>query len=193
MDYFRHASAIVDEGAEIGAGSRIWHFVHVCAGAKVGRNVVLGQNVFVAGGAVVGDDCKVQNNVSIYEGVVLEDGVFVGPSAVFTNVHNPRAHVERKAEYRGTRVRTGATLGANCTILCGVTIGRFGFIGAGAVVTRDVPDHALVTGVPGRQTGWMSHHGEKLDLPLDGEGETSCPATGERYRVEGGECRLLEP
>lgn len=189
MDYFRHSSAVVDEGAEIGAGSRIWHFVHVCPGARIGRNVVLGQNVFVAGGAVVGDGCKVQNNVSIYDGVVLEDGVFCGPSVVFTNVHNPRARVERKDEYRPTRIGAGATLGANCTIVCGVTIGAEAFVGAGAVVTRDVKAHALVTGVPARQTGWMSRHGEKLDLPLDGDGRAACPATGEPYVLERGQCR----
>jgi UDP-2-acetamido-3-amino-2,3-dideoxy-glucuronate N-acetyltransferase len=193
MDYYRHESAVVDDGAEIGGGSRVWHFVHVCAGARVGRNVVLGQNVFVGGGAVVGDDCKVQNNVSIYDAVILEEGVFIGPSAVFTNVHNPRATVERKSEYRETRVRAGATLGANCTIVCGVTIGRHAFVGAGAVVTRDVPDHALVAGVPARRIGWMSRHGERLDLPPEGDGEAPCPATGERYRLEGGNCRIVAP
>jgi len=191
MSWSCHESAIVDEGAEIGDGSRIWHFVHVCSGARVGRNVTLGQNVFVGGGAVIGDDCKIQNNVSVYDGVVLEDGVFCVPSAVFTNVHNPRARVERKAEYRETRVRSGATLGANCTILCGVTIGEHAFVGAGAVVTRDVDAHALVVGNPARQTGWMSRHGEKLDLPLDGEGDAACPATGERYVLREGRCRCL--
>jgi UDP-2-acetamido-3-amino-2,3-dideoxy-glucuronate N-acetyltransferase len=193
MAFFRHDSAIVDDGARVGDGSRIWHFVHVSAGAEVGRNVVLGQNVFVGGGAVIGDDCKVQNNVSIYDGVVLEDGVFCGPSAVFTNVQNPRATVERKDEYRETRVRIGATLGANCTIVCGVTIGRYAFVGAGAVVTRDVKDHALVAGVPARQIGWMSRHGEKLDLAVGGDGDAACPATGERYVLERGECRCIAP
>ncbi len=192
MAYFRHETAIVDEGAEIGEGSRIWHFVHVCAGARIGRDVTLGQNVFVAGGAILGDGCRIQNNVSIYDGVALEDGVFCGPSAVFTNVRNPRAGVERKHEYQPTRIGTGATLGANCTIVCGVTIGRYAFVGAGAVVTRDVRDHALVAGVPARQTGWISRHGEKLDLPLEGEGEAACPATGEGYALEGGQCRWLE-
>ena len=191
MSWFCHESAIVDDGAEIGDGSRIWHFVHVCAGARIGRNVVLGQNVYVGGGAVIGDDCKIQNNVSVYDGVVLEDGVFCGPSAVFTNVHNPRARVERKAEYRETRIRTGATLGANCTILCGISVGEYAFVGAGAVVTRDVKPHALVVGSPARQTGWMSRHGEKLDLPLDGDGEAACPATGERYELREGRCLCL--
>lgn len=189
MSWFRHDSAIVDDGAEIGEGSRIWHFVHVCAGARIGRDVVLGQNVYVGGGAVIGDGCKVQNNVSVYDGVVLENGVFVGPSAVFTNVVNPRAGVERKDEYRRTLIRAGASLGANCTILCGVTIGRHAFVGAGAVVTRDVSDHALVVGAPARHSGWMSRHGEKLDLPLEGDGEAACPATGERYVLTDGECR----
>lgn len=189
--YSAHSSAVIDEGASIGEGSRIWHFVHVCAGARIGRNVSLGQNVYVAATAVVGDGCKVQNNVAIYDGVVLEEDVFCGPSAVFTNVRNPRAHVARRHEYRPTLVRRGATLGANCTIVCGVTIGAFAFVGAGAVVTRDVPDHALVAGTPARQTGWMSRHGEKLDLPLENEGEALCPATGERYRLEGGVCRWL--
>lgn len=189
MSYFRHESAYVDEGAEVGAGSRIWHFVHVCSGARIGRNVVLGQNVFIGGNAVVGDGCKIQNNVSVYDAVVLEDDVFCGPSAVFTNVNNPRAAVERKDEYRETRVGKGATLGANCTIVCGVTIGRFAFVAAGAVVTRDVADYSLVAGVPARQIGWMSELGEKLDLPSTGSGEARCPRSGELYRVEAGACR----
>ena len=189
MNYFRHESAYVDDGAEVGDGSRIWHFVHVCSGAKLGRDVVLGQNVFVGGGAVIGDGCKIQNNVSLYDAVILEDGVFCGPSAVFTNVTNPRARVERKDEYRETRVREGASLGANCTIVCGVTIGRFAFVAAGAVVNRDVADYAMVAGVPARQIGWMSEHGDKLDLPLAGDGKARCPATGELYRLEAGQCR----
>ena len=191
MSFFRHESAIVDDGAEIGEGSKLWHFVHVCAGARVGRDVTLGQNVFVSGGARIGDGCKLQNNVSVYDGVILEDRVFCGPSTVFTNVVNPRAGVDRRNAYRETRVRSGATLGANCTIVCGVTIGAFGFIGAGAVVTRNVPDFALVVGNPARQIGWMSRHGERLDLPLTGDGEAACPATGERYRLNGGEVRCL--
>jgi UDP-2-acetamido-3-amino-2,3-dideoxy-glucuronate N-acetyltransferase len=188
MSYFRHESAIVDDGAEIGDGSRVWHFCHVCAGARVGRDVVLGQNVFVGASAVIGDGCRIQNNVSVYDAVILEDGVFCGPSAVFTNVNNPRAHVERKDQYRETRVRTGASLGANCTIVCGATIGRFAFVAAGAVVNRDVPDYALVAGVPARQIGWMSEHGEKLDLPLSSDGEARCPGTNELYLLKGGQC-----
>lgn len=179
--FFQHESAIVDEGAQIGDGSRVWHFVHVCSGAKIGTGVSLGQNVFVGNKVVVGANCKVQNNVSIYDNVTLEEGVFCGPSMVFTNVHNPRALVERKDEYRDTLVKKGATLGANCTIVCGVTIGAYSLIGAGAVVTRDVPDFALVTGVPGRQSGWISAFGESLDLPLSGEGEITCVHTGDRY------------
>lgn len=192
MSYFKHDTAVVDEGAKVGDGSRIWHFVHVSKGASIGRDVVVGQNVFVADGAVVGDRCKVQNNVSIYNGVVLEEEVFCGPSMVFTNVVNPRAGVERKDEFRQTRVGKGATLGANCTIVCGVSIGRYAFVGAGAVVTRDVPDFALVTGVPARPIGWVSRHGERLSLPLEGDAEASCPATGERYRLQQGRCRLSE-
>jgi len=193
MSYFRHESAFVDEGAEVGDGSRIWHFVHVCSGAKVGRNVVLGQSVFVSGRAIVGDNCKIQNNVSIYDGVILEDDVFCGPSAVFTNVDNPRAAVDRKSEFRETHVGRGATLGANCTIVCGVRIGSHAFVGAGSVVISDVKDHALMVGVPARQTGWMSRHGEKLDLPLSGDGTAVCPATGETYVLSGDRCRLKRP
>jgi len=192
MSYFRHESAFVDEGAKVGAGSRIWHFVHVCSGARVGRDVVLGQNVYVGGNAIIGNGCRIQNNVSIYDAVILEDGVFCGPSAVFTNVVNPRAAIERKHEYRETRVCTGASLGANCTIVCGVTIGRYAFVGAGAVVTHDIPDHALVVGVPATHVGWVSEHGEKLELPLTGSGEARCPATGQIYRLEGPRCRRMQ-
>lgn len=184
--YTVHPSAIVDEGAQIGEGSRVWHFVHVCAGARIGRNVSLGQNVFVGNRVVIGDDCKIQNNVSVYDNVTLEDGVFCGPSMVFTNVYNPRSLVERKSEYRDTLVKRGATLGANCTIVCGVTIGQFAFIGAGAVINRDVPDYALVVGVPGRQIGWMSQYGEQLKLPLAGNGEVKCTHTGARYLLRDG-------
>lgn len=185
-----HPSAIVDPGAEIGAGSRVWHFCHVSAGARIGRNVSLGQNCFVAGRAVVGDGCKIQNNVSIYDGVTLEQDVFCGPSMVFTNVANPRAAISRRGEYRPTLVKTGATLGANSTILCGITIGRHAFIGAGAVVLADVPDFALMVGVPARHVGWMSCYGEQIPLPLEGSGAAQCPHTGVTYRLEGGVMRL---
>lgn len=181
-----HPSAIVDEGAQIGSGTRIWHFTHVCAGAVIGRDVSLGQNVFVGNRVSLGDKCKVQNNVSVYDNVSMEPDVFCGPSVVFTNVYNPRAAIERKNEYRDTLIRKGASLGANCTILCGVTVGRYAFVGAGAVVLSDVPDYALVVGVPGRQVGWMSEFGERLDLPLVGEGSSSCPHTGQIYRLRGG-------
>lgn len=180
-----HPSAIVDEGAHIGDGSRIWHFVHVCAGAQIGRNVSLGQNVFIGNKVRIGDGCKIQNNVSVYDNVTLEDGVFCGPSAVFTNVYNPRSAVSRRDEYRDTIVRRGATLGANCTIVCGVTVGCFAFVGAGAVVNRDVPDYALVVGVPARHVGWISESGHRLDLPLRGEVEASCKSDGTTYRLQG--------
>src|SRR5690606_24230154 len=156
MTYTKHETAIVDEGAQVGEGSRIWHFVHVCAGACIGAGVSLGQNVFVGNKVVIGDDCKVQNNVSVYDNVTLEEGVFCGPSMVFTNVYNPRSLIDRKDQYRNTLVRRGATLGANSTVVCGVTIGEFAFVGAGALVNRDVPAYALVVGVPARQIGWMS-------------------------------------
>ena len=160
-----HPSAIVDEGAVIGDGSRVWHFAHICCGARIGRGCSFGQNVFVGNDVVIGDNVKIQNNVSVYDAVTLEDDVFCGPSMVFTNVHNPRAAVSRKHEYRRTLVGRGATLGANCTIVCGVRIGAHAFVGAGAVVTRDVADFALMLGVPARQAGWMSRHGERLALP----------------------------
>lgn len=179
-----HNSAIIDTGARIGKGSRIWHWVHVCSGAKIGENCSLGQNVFVGNKVVIGDQCKIQNNVSVYDNVTLEDGVFCGPSMVFTNVYNPRSLMERKNEYRNTLVRKGVTLGANCTIVCGVTIGEFAFIGAGAVVNHDVPAYALMVGVPARQVGWMSEYGEKLDLPVSGEGTTICPHTGKTYMLK---------
>lgn len=181
--YTVHPSAIVDEGAQIGDGSRVWHFVHVCAGARIGKGVSLGQNVFVGNQVVMGDHCKVQNNVSVYDGVTLEEGVFCGPSMVFTNVHNPRALIERKTEYRATRVKKGATLGANCTIVCGVTIGEYAFVGAGAVVNKDVPAYALMVGVPARQIGWMSEFGEQLDLPMRGQGRAVCRHTGAAYEL----------
>lgn len=181
-----HSTAIVDHGAQIGAGSRVWHFVHVCSGAKIGKGVSLGQNVFVGNKVVIGDRCKVQNNVSVYDNVTLEEGVFCGPSMVFTNVYNPRSLIERKNEYRDTLVKTGATLGANSTIVCGVTIGAHAFVGAGAVVQQDIPDFALVVGVPARQIGWMSAYGERLDLPVTGEGVAVCLNTGDRYHLQNG-------
>jgi UDP-2-acetamido-3-amino-2,3-dideoxy-glucuronate N-acetyltransferase len=185
MAYSVHPSAIVDEGAQIGEGSRIWHFVHVCSGARIGQGVSLGQNVFVGNKVVIGDRCKIQNNVSVYDNVTLEEGVFCGPSMVFTNVYNPRSLIERKSEYRDTLVKKGATLGANCTIVCGSTIGEYAFIGAGAVVNKDVPDYALMVGVPARQIGWMSEFGEQLDLPLEGQAEATCTHSGARYVLRG--------
>ena len=185
-----HPTAIVDPGAQIGEGTRVWHWVHVCAGARIGRNCSLGQNVFVGNKVVIGDNVKIQNNVSVYDNVTLEDDVFCGPSMVFTNVYNPRSAISRKSEYRDTLVRRGATLGANCTVVCGVTIGEYAFVGAGAVVNRDVPDFALMLGVPARHGGWMSRYGERLELPLAGAGEVTCPHTGERYVLAGAVCRL---
>jgi UDP-2-acetamido-3-amino-2,3-dideoxy-glucuronate N-acetyltransferase len=185
-----HPSAIVDPGASIGEGSRVWHFVHVCGGAVIGRDCSLGQNVFVGNRVRIGDNVKIQNNVSVYDNVTLEDDVFCGPSMVFTNVYNPRSAVSRKSEYRDTVVRRGATLGANCTIVCGVEIGEYAFVGAGAVVNRDVPPFALMLGVPARQAGWMSRYGERLPLPLEGEGDATCPHTGDRYLLRQGVLRI---
>lgn len=185
MEFYQHPSAIIDDGAEIGESSRIWHFVHVCGGARIGKGVSLGQNVFVGNQVVIGDQCKIQNNVSVYDNVILEEGVFCGPSMVFTNVYNPRSLVERKDQYRDTLVKKGATLGANCTIVCGVTIGEFAFVGAGAVVNKDVPAYALMIGVPARQIGWMSEFGEQLALPLSGVGGVECQHTGSRYVLNG--------
>lgn len=185
-----HASAIVDVGARLGEGTRVWHFSHVCAGAVVGAGCSLGQNVFVGNDVAIGDNVKIQNNVSVYDGVTLEDDVFCGPSMVFTNVFNPRSAVSRKHEYRKTRICRGATLGANATVVCGVTIGAYAFIGAGAVITRDVPEYALMAGVPARHVGWMSRAGRKLDLPLQGKGCAECPQTGEIYELNGSAVRL---
>jgi len=182
-DFTAHKTAIVDPGAKIGANSRIWHWVHVCGGARIGSNVSLGQNVFVGNKVQIGDYCKIQNNVSVYDNVTLEEGVFCGPSMVFTNVYNPRSLIERKAEYSDTFVGRGATLGANCTIVCGVKVGMFAFVGAGAVITKNVKPYALMVGVPAKQIGWMSEFGKQLDLPLDGNSSCICEHTGDTYRL----------
>jgi len=188
-DYFVHESSYVDAGAVVGAGTRIWHFSHVMPGAVIGERCNLGQNVVVMPGTRLGNNVKVQNNVSIYEGVELEDDVFCGPSCVFTNVMNPRSHVSRKAEYRRTLVRRGATIGANATVICGSTLGAYAFIGAGAVVRGDVPDYALMVGVPARRVGWMCQCGERLALR---SAEAECAACGARYREEGGLLRRVD-
>jgi UDP-2-acetamido-3-amino-2,3-dideoxy-glucuronate N-acetyltransferase len=185
-----HSTAIVDAGASIGEGTRIWHWVHVSAGAVIGKGCSLGQNVYVGNRVRIGNNVKIQNNVSVYDNVTLEDDVFCGPSMVFTNVYNPRSAVSRKDEYRDTLVKRGATLGANCTIVCGVVVGEHAFVAAGRVVNRDVPAFALVMGVPARQVGWMSRHGERLALPLRGSGEAVCPHTGDRYFLQEGVCRI---
>ena len=186
-----HSSAIVDDGALLGKDTHVWHFSHVCAGARIGSGCSLGQNVFVGNDVTIGNRVKIQNNVSVYDAVTLEDDVFCGPSMVFTNVYNPRASVVRKDQYRRTLVRRGASIGANATIVCGVTVGAHAFIGAGAVVKRDVPDFALMAGVPARQIGWISRFGERLPLPLSGDGEATCPHTGDRYRLRAGVCTVL--
>ena len=183
--YQAHESAIIDDGAVVGEGCRIWHWTHISSGARIGSNCSLGQNVYVGNDVAIGRNVKIQNNVSVYDNVTLEDDVFCGPSMVFTNVYNPRSAISRKSEYRETIVKKGATLGANSTIVCGVTVGRYAFVGAGAVVNRDVPDYALMVGVPARQIGWMSELGEKLDLPLEGDGEATCPHVGTVYHLIG--------
>jgi UDP-2-acetamido-3-amino-2,3-dideoxy-glucuronate N-acetyltransferase len=180
-----HETAIIDAGARIGEGTRIWQWVHVCGGARIGRGCSLGQGVFVANRVVIGDNVKIQNNVSVYDEVTLEDDVFCGPSMVFTNVINPRSAIPRKDEYRRTIVRRGASLGANCTIICGATIGSYAFVAAGAVVTHDVRDYALVAGIPARQIGWMSECGQRLALPVNGEGGAQCPEHGTFYELTG--------
>jgi UDP-2-acetamido-3-amino-2,3-dideoxy-glucuronate N-acetyltransferase len=183
MTYTVHPSAIVDDGAQIGEGSRVWHFAHVCGGAQIGKGVSLGQNVFVGNKVVIGDKCKIQNNVSVYDNVTLEEGVFCGPSMVFTNVYNPRSLIERKSEYQDTLVKKGATLGANCTIVCGTTIGEYAFVGAGAVVNKDVKPYALMVGVPAKQIGCMREYGEQISLPVDGNGKYVCPHSGFEYEL----------
>lgn len=185
-----HPSAIVDDGAVLGPGCRVWHWLHISAGARIGARCSFGQNVYVGNDVRIGDNVKVQNNVSIYDAVTLEDDAFCGPSMVFTNVYNPRAAVIRKDEYRRTLVRRGATLGANCTLVCGITVGEYAFVGAGAVVQRDVPDHALMVGVPARQIGWMSQRGERLSLPLAGDGTAPCPLMGGAYQLNQGRVQL---
>ena len=184
MDYFAHETSVIDEGCDIAAGVKIWHFSHIMPNCELGQDCNIGQNVVIGPEVSIGKGCKIQNNVSVYKGVTLEDDVFCGPSAVFTNVYNPRAAIERKLEYRSTLIRKGATLGANCTILCGVTIGCYAFVGAGAVVLSDVPDFALLVGVPATQVGWMSEYGEQIPLPLEGSGEYTCPHSGKIYRLE---------
>jgi UDP-2-acetamido-3-amino-2,3-dideoxy-glucuronate N-acetyltransferase len=191
MSVLVHPTAIIDPGAEIGDGSRIWHWVHVCGGARIGKNVSLGQNVFVGDRVVIGDRCKIQNNVSVYDNVTLKEGVFCGPSMVFTNVFNPRALIKRKSEYRETLVGKGATLGANCTIICGITIGEFAFIGAGAVVNKDVKPYALMVGVPAKQVGWMSQYGEQIPLPTCGHGDYTCPNTNSIYQLRNDNLRMV--
>ncbi len=186
-----HSSAIVDEGAKIGDGSRIWHFAHVCGGAEIGEKCSLGQNVFIGNDVIIGNNVKIQNNVSVYDAVIIEDDVFCGPSMVFTNVYNPRSAVNRKDEYRKTLIKRGATLGANSTIVCGITVGAYAFVGAAALVNKDVPDFALMVGVPAKQIGWMSRFGERLDLPLEGNAETFCPNTKEKYVLKDGKCFLI--
>lgn len=193
MTHVFHHTAIIDDGAQVGEGSKVWHWTHICGGAVIGPDCVLGQNVFVANKVRIGRNVKVQNNVSIYDGVTIEDDVFCGPSMVFTNVYNPRSQVSRKHEYKETLVKQGATLGANCTIVCGSTIGKYAFVGAGSVVNRDIPDHALVVGVPAKQIGWMSRYGERLALPLVGDGEAICLETSERYQLQNGIVTCQKP
>jgi UDP-2-acetamido-3-amino-2,3-dideoxy-glucuronate N-acetyltransferase len=192
MNYTAHPTAIIDQGAQIGRDSRIWHWVHVSANAKIGERCSLGQNVYVGNDVVIGNNVKIQNNVSVYDAVTLEDDVFCGPSMVFTNVYNPRSAVTRKDEYRHTTVKRGATLGANCTIVCGVCIGEYAFVAAGAVVNRDVKAYSLMAGVPAKQIGWMSQHGERLSLPLHGSASATCPTTGQIYRLNNGTLCAVE-
>ena len=192
MNVFIHPTAIVDEGAQIGNGSRVWHWVHISSGAQIGLNCSFGQNVFVGNRVLIGNNCKIQNNVSVYDNVTLEDDVFCGPSMVFTNVYNPRSSISRKDEYRHTLVKRGVTLGANSTIVCGTTLGEYVFVAAGAVINRDVKPYALMAGVPAKQIGWMSQFGERLDLPLVGNAQTHCQQTGQKYVLHNGYCSVDE-
>jgi UDP-2-acetamido-3-amino-2,3-dideoxy-glucuronate N-acetyltransferase len=184
MNYQKHATAIVDDGAIIGNDTSLWHWVHVCSKAIIGQKCSLGQNVYVGNNVAIGNNVKIQNNVSVYDNVTLQDDVFCGPSMVFTNVYNPRSAIVRKNEYRNTLVMAGATLGANCTIVCGVTIGQYAFVGAGAVINKDVPAFALMVGVPAKQIGWMTRFGERINLPLTGSGKFVCPNTGDVYILQ---------
>ena len=190
MSYFKHETAFVDEPCKIGDGTKIWHFAHICSGAEIGERCIFGQNTMVANNVKIGNNVKVQNNVAIYTGTTIEDDVFLGPSCVLTNVTNPRSQVVRHSLYEITLIRRGATIGANATIVCGITLGRYSFISAGAVVAKDVPDYALMVGVPARQKGWMSRHGHVLKPDL--QGELICPESGYRYKVEHGVCHCLD-
>lgn len=189
---FVHETAIVDDGASVGLGSYIWHWVHICGKAQIGSNVTLGQNVYIGNDVKIGNNCKIQNNVSVYDGVTLEDGVFCGPSMVFTNVINPRSLIDRKHEFKKTTVKKGVTLGANCTIVCGVTIGKYGFVAAGSVITKDVEPYSLMIGVPARHAGWISEYGEKLDLPLYGSKTTTCKLSGTNYILNGNSLKRID-
>ena len=191
-DIFIHETSFIDDDVKIGIGTKIWHFSHVLNGCEIGKNCSFGQNVVVGPNVDIGNHVKIQNNVSVYEGITLEDSVFCGPSCVFTNVHNPRSKIVRKNEYRKTLVQMGVTLGANCTIVCGVTLGKFSFIGAGAVISKDVPDYALMIGVPAKHVGWMSEYGEKLDLPLKGNAKTICKHTNQKYQLKDDKVFLVD-
>ena len=192
MNYNKHSSAIVDKGAQIGEGTKIWHFSHICAGAIIGKNVSIGQNVYVSNNAIIGNNCKIQNNISIYDNVILEDDVFCGPSMVFTNVYNPRAQISRKDEYKQIIVKRGVTISANAIIICGITLGSFSFIAAGSVARKNVKPYALIAGVPGQQIGWMSEFGERIPLPLKGSGKFICPNTQKKYELNDTELILID-